>query len=122
MSGYNGVASCNRIPVEDCGITAVVRRRGSLLAAADGACLIGGSGGGGGGGGDTELSTELLDILKGLHNLGSFRTYKTYNFHHYTAEKKKNCNIHSFLIVNSSLKTTNSSDIKFHLISPHLWV
>jgi hypothetical protein len=87
MSGYNGVASCNRIPEEDCGITAVMRRRGSLLAAADGDSLVGGSGGGGGG--DAGLSTELLDILKSLRNLGSFRTYKTYHFHHYTAEKKK---------------------------------
>jgi hypothetical protein len=77
---------------EEWGITGVLRLRGSLLAEAEDGCLRGGAdSGGGGGGGEAGLSTELLDILKSLRNLGSFRTYKTDISTHYTDEKINPC-------------------------------
>jgi hypothetical protein len=63
---------------EEWDVTGALRLRGSLLVETDDNCLKGGAdSGGGGGGGEAGLSTELLDILKSLRNLGSFRTYKT---------------------------------------------
>lgn len=78
---------------EEWGITGALRLRGSLLVEVEDGCLRGGAdsggGGGGGGGGEAGLSTELLDILKSLRNLGSLRTYKTDISTHYTDEKIK---------------------------------
>ena len=66
------------MPEVEGGGSGTLRRRGSFLAAGEGNCL----GGGSGGGGEAGLSTELLDTLKSLRNLGSFQTYKIHNSTH----------------------------------------
>lgn len=87
-SEYAGVTSWSRVTEEEWGVNGALRLRGSLLIPAEGDCLRGGAdSGGGGGGGEAGLSTELLDILKSLRNLGSFRTYKTHISTRYTDEK-----------------------------------